>query len=789
MIAILAATADVTAYEVRRWLRAWGYAVVLIDDDDPIVELTVELGAATDDAYLRARSGRAIRLTEVAAFWYRRGGLRLDPALLGTAGETGDSGDSGDPGDPGDPRASARAREWSAMREFFMERLAAKPGLGSWAAELRCTKLQQLAAARAVGLAIPETVVTSERARLVEAVDGWGAAIHKGVALGVLAEEEAAGEVLATSTRPLERAALERAPARLFPRLAQARLDKRVELRVFFLRGELWALAILPRRPQAAALDVRLGDLDADYRLLPYALPEEVAARLRRLMARLQLDTGSIDLIVDRDGAHTFLEVNPSGQVDWLARALGAPIERRIAEELAALAGPPRPSSCPRRPGERGRSGDDASINEPRRRGAEPEAPAPHSAARRDEDGSFVEAPHRFAWVEGQRVLVRPLDKPILRRFPGGRRAPAAATGGGRASLASTDTEGRGVVALAANVALVDGCGGPLLYDLQRGRAFRPPAALADALMTAGPGGALRDGAAAESSSSSSSSTSALGRGIAAAEAAGLLVRVAAPERFPARATRWESPAAITNAVIDVDAASEHDFSAIFRELGDCGCEHALIRVDREEPLALVDRLHAAIEGGPPLVLEWWIPRRPEVTPSALRERVARWPRIAAVVVFGAPAEEVGEWLRTRSGVGNVVATAEVLDLDATPTADPAAMFVRDALFAESLRHHPLFHRKLAIDRRGLLRNAPHLRRDFGRFGARPLAEVVRAPDFIALGEIHRGQIVDCRACPLRYACMDGRAPIVDRRGEYRLESPCEHGPGAPPTRRLRVSA
>jgi hypothetical protein len=755
MIAILAATADVTAYEVRRWLRAWGYEVVLIDDDDPIVELTVELGATSEDAHLRTRSGRGLRLSEVSAFWYRRGAFSLDPALCG-----GSEGSGG-------VRASARAHEWAALREFFMEGLAARPGLGSWTAELRCTKLQQLAAARAVGLAIPETVVTSERARLVDAVDRWGAAIHKGVALGVLAEEEAAGEVLATSTRALERAALERAPGRLFPRLAQARVDKRLELRVFFLRGELWALAILPRRPRAAALDVRLGDLDADYQLLPYALPEDVAARLRRLMARLDLDTGSIDLLVDREGAHVFLEVNPSGQVDWVARALGAPIERRIAEELAALAGPAQP-----------RTSRDVRRRASGRRGDRVDRACGEGAS---DDRGFVDAPHRFAWVDGQRTLVRPLDKPILRRFPGASsptKGRAAATGtDGRAPAEAASATERGVAVLPANVALVDGVGGPLLYDLQRGRAFRPPAALADALLRAGREGELPDAGAA-------SSTSALGRGLAAAEAAGLVVRVRDTERFPARSHAWESPAAITSAIIDVDAESAHDFAAIFRELADCGCEHALIRVDREEPLALVDRLHAALEGGPPIFLEWWITRAPEVTPAALRERVARWPRITAVVVFGAPADEVGEWLRTRSGVGNVVATAEVLDLDATPTADPAAMLVRDRLFAESQRHHPLFHRKLAIDRRGLLRNAPHLSRDFGRFGAgaRPLAEVVRDPEFAALGRIHRGRIVDCRGCPLRHACMDGRAPISDGHGDYRLETPCEHGPGASPT-------
>ncbi|MEZ4380136.1 MAG: hypothetical protein R3A79_02220 [Nannocystaceae bacterium] len=733
MIAILAATADVTAHAVLRWLRAWGYEVVLIDDEDPVVELSVVLDAETEDAILRTGSGRALRLSAIDAFWYRRGELALGSALVG---------------DAADERAAARMREWAALREFFMERLAAKPSLGSWAAELRCSKLTQLAAARAVGLAIPETIVSSARAQLEARVDRWGAAIHKGLASGVRAEEEA-GEVLATATRPLELRALARAPERLFPRLAQERVDKRIELRVLFLCGELWAMAMLPRRSAAAAVDVRLGDLDADYRLVPYALPEAVAERLRRLMARLGLDTGSIDLIVDRGGRHVFLEVNPSGQLDWLARALAAPIERRIAERLAGLAGPPLRGAAP--------------AKAPRTR-----PPAAFAAAAAD-----VDAPHRFAWSFGQRVLVRPLDKPILRRFPGAAspRSPTRETAEvpGDPESASRAEEG-GAAVLAANVALVDGVGGPLLYDLQRGRALRPSPALAERLRSSAGTGALRG-------VEEVAPASALGRGLAAAEAAGLVVRVDDPGRFPQRTPRIDTPALITNVVVDVDADSTHDFAAIFAEVAELGCEHGLVRVARDAPLALLDRLHAAIAGGPPLSLEWWIERRDEVTPAALRERVARSPRLTAVVVFGAREAEAGEWLRTRSGVGNVVATVERLDLDAAPTADPAGMLVRDGLFIESQRHHPLFHGKLAIDRRGLLRNAPHLERDFGRFGARPLAEVVRSPDFTALGAVHRGRILDCRACPLRYACMDGRAPVVDSRGVARLESPCAHGP------------
>ncbi|PRQ05117.1 MvdC/MvdD family ATP grasp protein [Enhygromyxa salina] len=706
MILIFAAAADVTAREVCRWLGRMGQSVVRIDSDDPVVELEVQIDSACEEARVRTRSGRYFQLSEVRAFWYRRGELELDDALTTS---------------PTPALARARQREWAVLRDWLLSRLEAKRSLGSWERENACTKLVQLSTARALGLPIPATHVGTSRARLVEAIGRWGPAIQKAIQWGAAGEEESPDDrAVAGTTRSLEPERLARAPERVFPRLVQPHLDKQLELRIFGLAGRFWAMALVPRTPGEVPVDARLGDLDAYFHLVPYDLPALVEAQLRALMEGLRLDTGSIDMVVDREGVHTLLEVNPSGQLDWLARACNAPIERAIAEHLVVLAGASVSQSASFDPG----------------------------AKRADvPDPDFATASHRFAWVHGQRTLVRPLGKPIVRRFeieaPAQQRAAVS-----RSAPSVTPPRPPGTPRLAATSMLVEGPQRTLLYDLQRGKALSVPPSFIESLRA----GDDEDG-------------------LAASDRAKVLAWVRDPQRFPARSMAWEHPALITNAVIDVDAHSEHDYVALFAELAELGCEHALVRVDRADALDVLDRVHSLLEDGPAMFVEWWVSSGPGRSAAAVIDRVQRWARIVNVVMFGA--SETKSWLRTRAGIGDVVAVTHALRFDEVPTPALTAMFVSDSLVRESLRYNPFFHRKLAIDARGQLRNAPHVARSFGRLGDRPLREVVAAPSFAALGMIHKGVIEGCRDCELRHACMDGRVPVTADEGGYRHTSAC----------------
>jgi hypothetical protein len=722
MIVILTATADTSARAVERWLVRWGVPCLVIEDDDPVVEVRAQLSGDGEDAEVRTRSGRGFRLSDVRACWFRRAELRRPPVAA-------------------TPQAERRAREWESLHAWLMDRLAARPTLG--ACPRPCSKLAQLSRARDLGLAIPATLITCSKAHVLEFIRDNVAVITKGIEHGAPFEEEDGDDLHAgATTRRLGVDDLARAPASFSPRLVQRLVDKPIELRVFCLAGALTAMALIPRDPTRLQVDARPLTAEDGYHLVPYALPGPVAGRLVELMAALQLDTGSIDMLVDRDGAHVFLEVNPGGQFEWLSVACDAGLERQIAAHLAQLAGAAITDRAP--PPRR-------LVNPPRITDASED---PQRAVR------------RFAWADGRRSLVRPLYKPILRRFAAQRPPGAAATAPAPARLAAPPLHADHYVRLLASCAWVEGGSAALIYDFSRRRALRVPATLRWILTTM-PGARIRDLRAAPGADGA-----AIDDAIAAGLSAGVLHVVADPSRFPDRPAGWQHPAELTSAVISVDDRSTFDLEGLLGELAGLGCEHALIRCTSAAPLERIDRAMARLADGPPLCLEWWLPWSPACEPAALIERCARHPRISAILVFAAP--EPGEWWRTRSGVGNVLALAAEMpgESDAPPAADS---FVVDAeLFAESREFNTFFHRKAVVTADGEIRSG---RAGFGRAGVDSLAQVIRTPAFARLGKLHKGLIEGCSDCALRHACVDPREPTPTAGGTYRHATPCPHPP------------
>lgn len=77
----------------------------------------------------------------------------------------------------------------------------------------------------------------------------------------------------------------------------------------------------------------------ADYDSLRYEatdVPEAVRRGVLALMGALGLRFGALDFLVDLQGTHHFLEVNPNGQWGWIEVATGMPIAAAIADALEA---------------------------------------------------------------------------------------------------------------------------------------------------------------------------------------------------------------------------------------------------------------------------------------------------------------------------------------------------------------------------------------------------------------------------------------------------------------------
>jgi len=84
-------------------------------------------------------------------------------------------------------------------------------------------------------------------------------------------------------------------------------------------------------------IDFRLYNKENPARRVPFKLEKEIENRLSYFMKIENLNCGSFDLIVDKNGGFVFLEVNPVGQFGMVSYPCNYKLEKRIAEFLKKL--------------------------------------------------------------------------------------------------------------------------------------------------------------------------------------------------------------------------------------------------------------------------------------------------------------------------------------------------------------------------------------------------------------------------------------------------------------------
>lgn len=190
-------------------------------------------------------------------------------------------------------------------------------------------KVYQLEAARAAGLAIPRTCITSDpdRARAFIAAER-GRVVYKTFT---------ATEATWRETRLLraqETGLLD--AVRFAPVIFQQHVPAEADLRVTIVGDSTFPAAIrVPADAYAHDFRMTLGAAA----ITPHELPASVADALRTLVSTLGLAYAAIDLRLTPEGEHVFLEVNPAGQWLFVEKATGQGISDAMADLLAGWAG------------------------------------------------------------------------------------------------------------------------------------------------------------------------------------------------------------------------------------------------------------------------------------------------------------------------------------------------------------------------------------------------------------------------------------------------------------------
>jgi ATP-GRASP peptide maturase of grasp-with-spasm system len=314
---------DYSTLKVTEYLRYWGENVVRINPEDtPGGDFLVAIANGKRKNIQISINGTMLSPERVKSIWFRRGGIfckgvnrdeiRKDIDMVHTQLNQ---------------YLSAEQHTLNTfLYDAFFEaktRMLGNPFL------FNASKLLVLRKASLHGLDIPHTLVSTQAASVSELLDRQGLLVTKAIQDNFTPVLQQEGYGLLTQT--IDKHLLSQLPATFFPSLFQERLDKRFDLRVFYLDGVFYSMAIHSQENEKTATDFRNYDKQNPNRRNIFDLPRKICARLKALLVDLRLNTASIDMVYTMDDRYVFLEINPVGQYDMVDKSLNFQLDKKIA--------------------------------------------------------------------------------------------------------------------------------------------------------------------------------------------------------------------------------------------------------------------------------------------------------------------------------------------------------------------------------------------------------------------------------------------------------------------------
>lgn len=330
MVLLQSQSNDLSTDGVMAWLYHLypGQPFVRVNDNIPVTDINYLIADDLDTLDFTI-GGHTFLSHNLPGRWYRRGALHIN--------KFGFKSESFDEFSMTQHMRDYMQQDLASLLEEIDTRLGASVKSINTFRDNKKGKLENICLAKKAGLHIPPTLFTNSADQLLEFVDLHGSIITKAnhdnrfripLEDGVIA--------FGSSTRLLDREAVQQllSGGGTTPSFFQAYIEKKYELRIFFLAGKCFAMAIFSQANEATKTDYRNYDPVRPNRCVPFQLPESIEHKLTVFMELMDMNCGSIDMIYTPEAEFIFLEVNPIGQFHWLEKNCNYFLEREIATFL-----------------------------------------------------------------------------------------------------------------------------------------------------------------------------------------------------------------------------------------------------------------------------------------------------------------------------------------------------------------------------------------------------------------------------------------------------------------------
>jgi glutathione synthase/RimK-type ligase-like ATP-grasp enzyme len=264
-----------------------------------------------------------VLLDGVRAVWYRKPNFKVSDQLQ---------------------RVDSTFKEYSqSAMEQHVRSLIAQFGDALWISDYAALlyanhKSLQLRVASQLGFRMPETLMTNDPDAVRSFAKRYKTLIVKSQASNFPAQDNVArfffAQVVPSKTL------LERLDnLHLAPAIFQQHIATTSDIRVTVVGGQCFAASITTEDKavnDTTVRDWRSAHSQRHAKFVQHDLPQREQELCIKLVHRLGLRYGAIDLVVGHDGRYWFLEINPNGQWAFVEEDCGLPIGKAIADLLAS---------------------------------------------------------------------------------------------------------------------------------------------------------------------------------------------------------------------------------------------------------------------------------------------------------------------------------------------------------------------------------------------------------------------------------------------------------------------
>lgn len=317
MILIISQEEDYSTSEVIQWLLYYNAPFIRINREDVCSLEKIVIANNESCSFVISSKKGEIAVEDVTSVWYRRGEINLHfPALLFVKEK-----------DLYNEINKHLKKENAILESYFYFLIDKIPHIGTY--DMRTmNKLAVLYEAQRLDIEIPYTNIASNSDR-----------INYGEALVTKSISEAFDPRISQGNYMTytERINPENIQRSFFPSLFQNLLEKEADIRIFYLQQSFHAMAIRSQDHPQTTTDFRKYLFVNPNRHFPFKIPKSLEEKLFKLMQKVGLETGSVDMVFTKDGRFVFLEINPIGQFGMTSKPCNYFLEREIALSLINL--------------------------------------------------------------------------------------------------------------------------------------------------------------------------------------------------------------------------------------------------------------------------------------------------------------------------------------------------------------------------------------------------------------------------------------------------------------------